>query len=127
MTQPQNKQNANHELSYQIDNLLVEENDSIRSYLFEKGKNFFYTVTETLSDNYIWDNDQTRIDFEEFIEYVKNDRHLMINWLIETELEYIHDKTDESVLIEAIEKIQSFDRRYMIMLIDNRNKINKYV
>ncbi len=126
-TNMQKQNTTNHKLSYKIDCLLVDENDNIRCYLFDRGKKYYHTITENLGDDYIWDDDQTRIDFEEFIEYSKNDRELMINWLIETELEYIHGKCDETALENAIEKIESFDRRYMIMLIDNRNKINRYV
>lgn len=126
MSRKQNTQTP-HELSNAIDHLILSENDVIRTYLFETANSFYRTVTETLKDDFIWPDDQIRIDFEEFIEYFRNDRELMINWLIETELEYIHNKSNEQTLNDAINKIQEFDRRYLIMLLDNRKLINLYV
>ena len=127
MIKTKEMQTTSHELSNAIDCLIVAENDDIRCHLFKAGETFYKHVTETLAGDYIWPADQTRIDFEEFIEYLNNDRELMVNWLIETELEYIHSKIDEQNLRAAIEKIQEFDRRYMIMLLDNRATINRYV
>lgn len=126
MNRKQNIQTPN-ELSNAIDCLVLSENDVIRTYLFETGNSFYRIVNETVKDDFIWPDDQIRIDFEEFIEYFRNDRELMINWLIETELEYIHNKSNEQALIDAINKIQEFDRRYMNMLLDNRKLINLYV
>ena len=127
MIKKKEMQTTSHELSNAIDCLILAPNDDIRCHLFKAGETFYKHVTETLAGDYIWPADQTRIDFEEFIEYLNNDRELMVNWLIETELEYIHGKIDEQVLRAAIEKIQKFDRRYMIMLLDNRAAINLYV
>ena len=116
-----------HKVSNNIDCLMLSENDAIRTQLFETAKSFYDIVTSMSEEDFIWQDDKTRIDFEEFIEYVNNDRELMINWLIETELEYIHGKTSEQVLIDAINKIEEFDRRYLIMLLDNRKLLNTYV
>lgn len=127
MSKTKEIQTITHELSNAIDCLILSENDNIRTQLFETAKSFYDIVTSMSEEDFIWQNDQTRIDFEEFIEYANNDRELMINWLIETELEYIHGKTDEQCLIDAINKIQEFDRRYLIMLLDNRKLINLYV